>query len=245
MRKKLTAFLTNVVELTGLEATCQGDHPHEAWGLIRDCGSRSSATSKEAAYPVQLCQRFGTLLGMRALSMGFQLKSSDISASHKVRASVGSQPKISKFPTLISEFLEVRSIETTDDPQVNDKQQLKCSFHNIPSGATLLRSDTINGGKSAEQQMIKYVFGIYRSSSQFVQSALALQHPFDSCVGVPDHLLKCMANHLSNSPLDAMKKRLTTLQRWKKKSFELKEDDKVLFEQMTSGCRSVLRGKTA
>ncbi len=114
----------------------------------------------------------------------------------------------------------------------------------MPLGAKLLRSDTINGGKSAEQQMIKYVFGIYRSASQFVQSSLALQHPFDSCVGVPDHLLKCLANHLSNSPSDAMKKRLTTLQRWKKKPFELKEDDRVLFEQMTSGCRSVLRGKS-
>ena len=244
LRKKLTAFLTNVVELTGLEATCQGDHPHESWGLIQDCGSWSFATSKEAAYPVQLCQRFGTLLEMRALSLGVELKTSDISALHKVRASVGSQPKISKFPTLISEFLEVRSIETADVPPVNDKQQLKCSFHNIPAGAKLLRSDTANGGKSTEQQTIKYVFGIYRSSSQFVQSSLALQHPFDSCVGVPDHLLKCLATHLSNSPLDAMKKRLTTLQRWKKKSLELKEDDRVLFEQMTSGCRSVLRGKS-
>ena len=59
--KKLTAFLTNVIELTGLEATCQGDHPDESWGLIRDCGPWSFATSKEAAYPVKLCQRFGTL----------------------------------------------------------------------------------------------------------------------------------------------------------------------------------------
>ncbi len=97
LRKKLTAFLTNVVELTGLAATCQGDHPHEAWGLIGDCGSWSFATSKEAAYPVQLCQRFGTLLEMRALSMGFQLKSSDISALHKVRASVGSQVATKDF----------------------------------------------------------------------------------------------------------------------------------------------------
>ena len=123
LRKKLTAFLTNVVELIGLEATCQGDHPHEAWGLIRDCGSWSFATSKEAAYPVQLCQRFGTLLEMRALSLGVILKSSDISALHKVRASVGAQPKISKLPTLISEFL------ATDVPPVNDKQHLKCPFH--------------------------------------------------------------------------------------------------------------------
>ena len=243
-RKKLTAFLTNVLELTGLEATCQGDHPHESWGLIRDCGSWSFATSKEAAYPVKLCQRFGTLLEMRALSLGFELKTSSISALHKVRASVGSQPKISKFPTLIPEFLEVRSIETADVPPVNDKQQLKCLFHNIPAGAKLLRSDTGKGGKSTEQQTIKYAFGIYRSSSQFVQSSLALQHPFDSCVGVPDDLLKCLATHLSNSPLDVMKKGLTTLQRWKKKSLELKEDDRALFEQMTSGCRSVLRGKS-
>ena len=241
-RKKLTAFLTNVVELTGLEATCQGDHPHEAWGLIRDCDTWSFATSKEAAYPVQLCQRFGTLLEMKALRLGMSIFRTSISAIHKVRASVGSQPKISKFPILIPEFLETRSVVSQYEPILNDKRQLEKVFHDIPIGSKLLRSSTTNGGKLEQQQMQKYVFGIYRSPIQFVDKAFSLQHPFDSCVGVPDHILTLLAEHLSTS--DIMKKRLMTLQRWKKKALELKASDTALFEQMTSGCRSLLRGKS-
>ena len=233
-RKKLTAFLTSVVELTGLEATCQGDHPHESWGLIRDCDSWSFATSKEAAYPVQLCQRFGTLLEMKALRLGLQNFKMPISALHKVRASVGSQPKISKFPTLIPEFLETRSVVSQSEPALNDKRQLEKVFHNIPLGAKMLRSSTTKGEESEQQQKQKYIFGIYRSSTQFVQEALLLQHPFDSCIGVPDDILKRLAEHLSSSPLDIMRKRLTTLQRWRKKAFELKTEDEALFESMTS-----------
>ena len=81
-RKKLTGFLTNVVELTGLEATCQGDHPHDSWGLIRDCDSWTFATSKEAAYPVTLCQRIGSLLEMKALKLGLKTTGSSISSLH-------------------------------------------------------------------------------------------------------------------------------------------------------------------
>lgn len=243
-RKKLTAFLTSVVELTGLEATCQGDHPHESWGLIRDCEAWSFATSKEAAYPVQLCQRFGTLLEMKALRLGLRIFKMPISALRKVRASVGSQPKISKFPTLIPEFLETRSVVSQSEPVLNDKRQLERVFHNIPLGAKMLRSSTTKGEECEQQQKQKYIFGIYRSSTQFVQEALSLQHPFDSCIGVPDDILKRLSEHLSSSPLDIMRKRLTTLQRWRKKAFELKTEDEALFENMTSGCRSVLRGKS-
>ena len=243
-RKKLTAFLTSVVELTGLEATCQGDHPHKSWGLIRDCDSWSFATSKEAAYPVQLCQRFGTLLEMKALRLGLQIFKMPISALHKVRASVGSQPKISKFPTLIPEFLETRSVVSQSEPALNDKRQLEKVLRNIPLGAKMLRSSTTKGEEFEQQQKQKYIFGIYRSSTQFLQEVLLLQHPFDSCIGVPDDFLKRLSEHLSSSPLDIMRKRLTTLQRWRKKAFELKTEDEALFESMTSGCRSVLRGKS-
>ena len=123
-RKKLTAFLTNVIELTGLEATCQGDHPHESRGLIRDSDSWKFAISKEAAYPVTLCQRIGTLLEMKALKQGTKTAASSISTLHKVRASVGTQPKISKLPTLVSEFKEVCRVAAKQCPSTNEKRQL-------------------------------------------------------------------------------------------------------------------------
>ena len=247
-RKKLTGFLTNVVELTGLEATCQGDHPHESWGLIRDCDSWTFATSKEAAYPVTLCQRIGSLLEMKALKLGLKTMGSSISSLHEVRASVGTQPKISKFPTLISEFDVVCNVISTTEPSLNEKRHLIRDFHNVPAGSKLLRSDNLKGERAEQQQTgteteNKFVFGIYRSQMSFVEDAMKLQHPFDCCVGVPDDALKCLASHLQSSPLEAIKLRLNMLLSWKKKAVELKTEDDILFAQMTSGCRSVLKGK--
>ena len=85
------------------------------------------------------------------------------------------------------------------------KRQLTENFHGIPAGSKLLRSDSIKGEEAEQQQ--KFVFGIYRSHMGFVEDALKLQHPFDSCVGVPEHLF--------SSPLESIKKRLTTFVAWK------------------------------
>ena len=242
-RKKLTAFLTSVLEFTGLEATCQGDHPHESWGMIRDCNEWKFATSKEAAYPMTLCQRIGSLLEMKAMNLGFRVPLAKVSTLHKVRASVGSQPKISKFPSLLQEFKTTQIVFTDMQPCVNEKLQLTTTFMDIPAGAELLRSNKQKGEADEQQQQQKHVFGIYRSQHEFVEEALTLQHPFDSCVGVPDQVLKCLAQHLTSSPLQIIKSRLTTLLAWKKKSVELQQDDEALFDGLSSGCRSVLKGK--
>ena len=118
-----------------MEATCQGDHPHESWGLIRNGDSWKFVISKEAAYPVTLCQRIGTLLEMKALEQGIKTAASSISIFHKVRASVGTQPKISKFPTLASEFKEICSVVSNQCPSTNEKRQLTENFHGIPAGS--------------------------------------------------------------------------------------------------------------
>ena len=108
----------------------------------------------------------------------------------------------------------------------------------------MLRSDHLKGEKVEQQQTEKkFVFGIYRSQMGFVEDSMKLQHPFDCCVGVPDDALKCLAAHLQSSPLEVIKLRLNTLLAWKKKAVELKPDDDSLFAKMTSGCRSVLKGK--
>ena len=58
-----------------------------------------------------------------------------------------------------------------------------------------------------------------------------------------DDALRCLAEHLSSSPLESIKKRLTAILAWKKKAIELRAEDEALFGKMTSGCRSVLKGK--
>ena len=181
---------------------------------------------------------------MKALKLGLKTTSSSISSLHKVRASVGTQPKISKFPTLISEFDVVCNVMSSTEPSLNEKRHLLREFHNVPAGSKLLRSENLKGERAEQQQTEKkFVFGIYRSQMSFVEDAMKLQHPFDCCVGVPDDALKCLAAHLQSSPLEVIKLRLNMLLSWKKKAMELKNEDDTIFAKMTSGCRSVLKGK--
>ena len=48
------------------------------------------------------------------------------------QSAVGTQPKISKFPTLVSEFKEICSVVSNQCPSTNEKRQLTETFHGIP-----------------------------------------------------------------------------------------------------------------
>ena len=66
-RKKPTGLLTTLEALVALEGSCQGDHEHLEWGYTRTADGRIVfETSTEAAYPRLLCERFATVLSMKA-----------------------------------------------------------------------------------------------------------------------------------------------------------------------------------
>ncbi len=88
-RKKLTGLLTNLEVLKGLEGYCQDDHEHLDWGHVRTEHGVVFDTSKEAAYPKLLCERFATLLSLAANSMDYVLNphsSTDVAVDPRVAA---------------------------------------------------------------------------------------------------------------------------------------------------------------
>ena len=97
----------------------------------------------------------GSLLEMKAIKLGLKTTGSSISSLRKVRASVGTQPKISKFPTLISEFGVVCNVVSDTEPSLNEKRHLIRDFHNVPAGSKLLRSDNLKGERAEQQQTEK------------------------------------------------------------------------------------------
>ena len=115
-RKKSTAFLTSCPEFRGLEATCDNQHDHAKWGLIRHEGKVVFATSREAAYPRKLCERIAELLKMSTfrLKMEHLLSQNPKKERVEARAATGKQPKMSKWGTLISEFLSVHQVASVD-----------------------------------------------------------------------------------------------------------------------------------
>ena len=101
-RKKLTGLLTNLEVLKGLEGFCQGDHEHLERGYVKitDQGIVFD-TSKEAAYPKLLCERFATLLSLAANSMDYVLNPQ---APVDARVATGKQPRGRRVVPIVSEF---------------------------------------------------------------------------------------------------------------------------------------------
>jgi hypothetical protein len=100
-RRKATGWLGTPNVYCSLAGTCQGDHPHEHWGIRWNAGSWIFDTSSEAAYPMLLAQRVAACMvkvaNARRLTLQGPLHIHDMST-----AALGKQSK--KHPPLIPEY---------------------------------------------------------------------------------------------------------------------------------------------
>ena len=169
-RRKATGWLGTPNVYTALAATCQGDHPHEPWGVRWTAGSWVFDTSAEAAYPVLLAQRAAEcmvkLAKDRNLALQAPLRLHDMST-----AAQGKQSR--KHPPLIPEFHHfVKQRSSTP----------------LAPGSKLVAPHL--GGESREEpehameQMDKV--GFYHTPKQFLSLASNALHPMDTT----DHLEK-------------------------------------------------------
>ena len=245
-RKKSAAFLTSCPEFRGLEATCDNQHDHAKWGLIRHEGKVVFATSKEAAYPRKLCERIAELLKMSTLRLKMEHLLSQNPKKERVeaRAATGKQPKMSKWGTLISEFLSVHQVASVELPPTDSKKCLTRPWMNMPQGSRVLNFEQ---GKIRQQQQhnieIIWKVGIYRTPQQFVDTTLKLTHPFDSCNVVDDATLKCIANTLIHGPVFIMKQRIQLLQKWNAWDKQLRQSEEELHGRMPMHRQKILADK--
>ena len=240
-RKKSTGLLTTLEALVALEGSCQGNHEHLDWGHTRTAdGSIVFDTSKEAAYPRLLCERFATVLSMQASMLELVLNPTMSKPAEDSRVATYKQPRGRKIPPLISEFDETKIIRcrNSDEPKLDDKNRLTSDFYGVPAGK-LLRKAPVDKGDSKTM----WVFGIFRDPLTFLTMANEVQHPFDSFRAVPPEILKVVCSILSKHPLQTMKRRLEKLKHWRLCAKELAEDNRKRFNNMDSGCAAVLKGK--
>ena len=249
-RKKLTGLLTTLKTLEGLESMCDGSHQHEEWGHEYTEDGVKFDTSKEAAYPKLLCERFSTMVALAANSLEItlnpQVNSDNVPLD--ARVATGKQPRGRRIPPIVAEFQETKTIRSTvnDEPVLDDKHCLVKSFHSIPVGSKLLRTAQVKGGETTRDNnkfLTLRVFGIYRSAFDFLEVAKCVMHPFDSFRALPDSMLKVISFILMSSPLQVMKKRLQVIQQWKVWAKELEAANHKLFAEMDAGCAKVLKGK--
>ena len=247
-RKKLTAFLTNLERLTALAGFCRDDHEHLPWGYTVEDGTIVFDTSKEAAYPKLLCERFATILATEANCLHLALNPGvdDSQVNIDARVATGKQPRGRKLPPLITEFATTRTIRSADldEPILDEKQHLVHQYHGVPSGSKLLRTAKGKRGEPGNDDSLTLrVFGIYCGMLDFFEIAKAVQHPFDTFRALPDDMLEVVVNIMQDTPLDVMRKRLQLLQPWRNTSISLSNENDAIFSSMDGGCAAVLNGK--
>ena len=250
-RKKLTGLLTNVIQLRGLEAFCQGDHEHQAWGLIRAENSWQFATSKEAAYPRLLCERFATLLQVKCQQQGMHpIPSLPVQTSTALqRAGTGKQSAVNKMPPVLSEFHYITFASSTFEPVLDSKNSLVQLFHQVPVGSRLINEkkgvvrDQTETGSSSTSPLKEYKFGVYRQPHEFVEQAQQLIHPFDTSHAMPEGMVRALKFVLESGPVAVMKHRLEQLSKWRLWADELAQQEKALHLSLREGVAKVVAGK--
>lgn len=165
-------------------------------GTILGRGQACFDTSREAAYPKVLCEKFADILLETAKSRDLRFPSqttTDVDA----RVASGKQPRGRRLAPLVPEFHYVKTVRVllSDQPSLDHKGCLLHEFHDIPVGSKQLRVAKAKRGESGSSTMMQLrVFGVYRCMLSFYNLSKEVMHPFDTFRGLPDHMLRVLCH---------------------------------------------------
>ena len=156
-----------------------------------------------------------------------ELMPPDAISYHYLRAIVGSQPKASKLPPLLSEFAKVVRVPVSPScPPIQVGQSLSQPFAEIPAGSKLLKRPPLRQNGGSDDNLFKYnngdkhnngdnvthwaYFGIYRSCNEFVDAAVNAGHPVSRSNRLPHVLQEAVDAIASKSAFLLAKERHAT-----------------------------------
>ena len=194
-RPKKTSFLSNKRNILMMQLQCEdvAPHEHEPWGYTP---SQGFATALEAQYPDGMCNQLVRFLDEVCSEMGVVVQP----AEHKPPRAE-KQPRGRSTPQLIPEYEKVVSVLVSEQPCLDAKRCLVSSCKDIPAGSRLLRTEK-------KGTNLLCVFGIFHSCERFVKLSQQLWHPFDLAAHMPDHLLRCLFEHVTKSPVEIVRLRI-------------------------------------
>jgi len=226
-RQKKTSFLSNRKNILMMQLFWEDvePHEHEPWGYNP---SQGFATALEAQYPAGMCEQLVRFVDEICMEKGIKVCPSDYKLPR-----VNKQPRGRATPQLIPEYEKVLSILVHDMPGTDAKRCLVSPCQHVPAGSRLLRSEK-KGNK------LLCVFGVFHSCETFVSLAKNLWHPFDTAAHMPDHLLKCLHEHLTKSPVEIVKLRIQRLKLWTSWAAELAAAEKANRQKCDPRVKTVL-----
>lgn len=242
-RPKWTVLAHNTSTMTAVCKVCPGvskTHRHKPWGIsIGVDNTKKFSTAEETAYPPLLAYTMAYAIAQQLVQKGWQpppseLESPDNVSYHYLRAIVGSQPRASKLPPLLSEFARVVRVPVhLSSLPIHVGQSLSHQFESVPAGSKLLKrpplrlngdspdnltslgcNDNLEGDVRFDSKTHVAHFGIYRSGAEFVDAAVKAGHPISRSNRLPGVLQEAVDAISSKSVFQLAKERHATLAFW-------------------------------
>ena len=240
---RLALFVSNRDAISALESRCPGCPRHSK--------PPGSGVRMDGHYPKALCESVVKLMADSAVAAGLQLEPLAISTLQAARSAGQVQPRVSKYPPLISEFAHSVTVRAADAPLLDSKSRLRVPWHAVPVGSRLLRTSQIGDPKRpqlpATQPIVAslpaYTFGVYREPCTFLREAKLLRHPFDTCRALPDGLLRVLHFILVQGPVGVMRHRLNVFKLWQRWAAELEPAERQFRETLHQDVKAVLGNK--
>ena len=191
-----------------MQVFCEDVDPHEhaPWGYDQADGF---ATAAEVQYPDKMCEALMDFIENHCIDGQLDLRYATLQPMR-----VHKQPRGRATPQLVNEYKRVASTLLSRIPHLDNKKCLTRSIAGVPEGSKLLRTE-----KKGEKTLC--IFGVFHSCNEFVDLSLQLWHPFDVAAHLPDAILRCLHEHLTNSPHELVKLRIGRVKQWTQWAREL------------------------
>ena len=241
-RDKWTCWLSTANVFQKLRAACDKSHVHESWQPQLINGQPLFPTSKEAAYPTELCCKAAAMVASECQRKGTVFPAEAFAPQgHLTEASFSVKNGHKSLPPLVAEYLCITSQKPADDVEF---KQLSQPPHLPKKGVW----DEFNKSCRGTQFLLdenhdEEVFGVFRSPSQFVDAALTAKHPVDMAFPLPDVLVKALVTVINEGPKLTIARRKLQIAKLKKMTVQLKADEAALHEKLDPELQVVLKDK--
>ena len=262
MRKKGTAWWSNVNWFLALAVRCDGSHFHEKWNAELVDGKVVFPTHLEAAYPILLCNRLASIAKTKAMEMGANevhtlQQQTEHAPSSQHRFLLDMLPRGRKFKPLVSEFgrYEKWLVPCLHNPA---DATLLCNF---PKGSKVVHRQ-VHGGKlrvdgvsvdpevqvhescNDEQDSFEILtIGIPREAHDFLQRAVEAGHPRSISIHLSDVVKDVLVENFAGDEYALVKKRTSFLWKWSARAKELRDAERALHAKMPEHLQKLLKGK--
>ena len=257
-RPKWTALAHNTTTMCQLNNLCPGigpHHKHKPWGLVNN--GLTFSTAEETAYPMRLAYHIAFYLAEHAMTLGWKPPAGELTFPENVsyqhmRSVTGIQPKASKMPPLVPEFLTYIDLDLPESTvvPVEPGATLPTAWNHVPAGACFLkkprrlnRGDNENDTKNSQPGCRRFSFGIFHTPEQFIQKAVAAGHPVGTEARLPQVLREAVDLICSRPPKQLMDHRLCALKYWLSRAKALKCDEELLHASLPPGLQDILAPK--